>query len=86
MYTGGSFTGVPQQGREADSPPSSADVKNGGLIPPFPKIFHGTGTTLLFTLEYIYTCLKKYSVWFIRYTEKILTILNVKIGTIFVFK
>jgi hypothetical protein len=39
MATGGSFTGVKRQGREADdSPPSSAEVKNGGAIPPFPQM------------------------------------------------
>jgi hypothetical protein len=31
-------TGVKRQGREADhSPPSSAEVKNGGAIPPIPQ-------------------------------------------------
>jgi hypothetical protein len=35
MGTGGSFPGVKWQGREADhSPPSSAEVKKGGAIPP----------------------------------------------------
>jgi hypothetical protein len=30
-------TGVKRQGREADrSPPSSAEVKDGGAVPPFP--------------------------------------------------
>jgi hypothetical protein len=33
------FSGVKQQGREADhSPPSSTEVKNGGGIPPLPHI------------------------------------------------
>jgi hypothetical protein len=37
MGIGGSFTGGKRQGREADrSPPSSAEVKNGGAIPPLP--------------------------------------------------
>jgi hypothetical protein len=32
--------GVKWQGHEADhSPPSSAEVKNGGALPPFPHIF-----------------------------------------------
>jgi hypothetical protein len=35
--TGGCFLGVKRQGREADhSPPSDAEVKNGGAIPLFP--------------------------------------------------
>jgi hypothetical protein len=35
MGTGGSFPGVKWQGHEADhSLPSSAEVKNGGAIPP----------------------------------------------------
>jgi hypothetical protein len=34
---GGSFPGVKRPGREADhSPPSSAEVKNGGALPPLP--------------------------------------------------
>jgi hypothetical protein len=39
MCTGGSFPGITQPGREADhSPPSSAEVKNGGAIAPFPHM------------------------------------------------
>jgi hypothetical protein len=46
--------GVKRPGRQADhSPPSSAEVKNGGAIPPLPPCLHGivlnyltTGTTL----------------------------------------
>jgi hypothetical protein len=35
---GGCFLGVKQQGREAGhSPPSDAEVKNCGAIPPFPR-------------------------------------------------
>jgi hypothetical protein len=31
--------GLKRQGREADhSPPSSAEVKNGGDVPPFPRM------------------------------------------------
>jgi hypothetical protein len=34
--------GVTRQGREADhSPPSNAEVKNGGATPPFPLCLHG---------------------------------------------
>jgi hypothetical protein len=37
--TGGSFTGVKELRREADkSHPSSAEVKNGGAIPPLPHM------------------------------------------------
>jgi hypothetical protein len=37
--TGGS-SGVRQPGREAEhSPPTSAEVKNGGSIPPLPNVF-----------------------------------------------
>jgi hypothetical protein len=37
MGTGAIFPGVKRQGREADhSPTSSAEVKNGGAIPPIP--------------------------------------------------
>jgi hypothetical protein len=40
--TGGISPGVKQLGHEADySPPSSAEVKNGGAIPPFPICLHG---------------------------------------------
>jgi hypothetical protein len=39
METGGSFPGVKKQGREVDhSPPSNAEVKNGGAIPPLPHM------------------------------------------------
>jgi hypothetical protein len=40
MGTGGSFHGgVKRQGREDDhSPPSGAEVKNGGAIPPLPNM------------------------------------------------
>jgi hypothetical protein len=39
MGTGGSFPGVQRPGREAShSPPSSAEVKKGGDIPPLPNI------------------------------------------------
>jgi hypothetical protein len=38
MGTGGSFHAVKRQGREADrSLPSSAEVKNGGAMPPLPN-------------------------------------------------
>jgi hypothetical protein len=40
---GGSFPVVKRTVREADhSPPSSAQFKNGGAVPPLPHIFHGT--------------------------------------------
>jgi hypothetical protein len=40
MDTGGSFPVVKRPGREAGhSPPSSAEVKNGGVIPPLPNVF-----------------------------------------------
>jgi hypothetical protein len=36
-YAGALFPGVKRPGREADhSPPSSAEVKNGGAVPPLP--------------------------------------------------
>jgi hypothetical protein len=36
----GLFPGVKRQGREANhSPPSSADVKKGGTVPPLPHMF-----------------------------------------------
>jgi hypothetical protein len=39
MGTVGSFPGVKRQGREAvHSPPSSAEVKNGGAVPPLPRM------------------------------------------------
>jgi hypothetical protein len=42
MDTGGSFSGVKQQRLEADhSPPSSAQIKNGGAVPPLPICLHG---------------------------------------------
>jgi hypothetical protein len=52
--TGADFPEIKRPGREADhSPPSSAEVKNGGAIPPLPMRVHGrvlnhlsTGTTL----------------------------------------
>jgi hypothetical protein len=38
--TVGFSPGVKRQGREADhSPPSSAEVKNGGAIPPLPYVY-----------------------------------------------
>jgi hypothetical protein len=38
METGGFSLGVKRPGHEADhSPPSSAEVKNGGAIPPLPQ-------------------------------------------------
>jgi hypothetical protein len=37
---GRAYSGLKQQGREADhSPPSSGEVKNGGAIPPLPHTF-----------------------------------------------
>jgi hypothetical protein len=42
MSPGSSFFGVKRPGRETDhSPPSSAEVKNGGAIPPLPLRLHG---------------------------------------------
>jgi hypothetical protein len=39
MGIGGSFLEVKRQGRKANySPPSSAEVKNGGVIPPLPRM------------------------------------------------
>jgi hypothetical protein len=44
MDTGGSFPGVKRQGREADnSPPSSGELKNGGAIPPLPRMSSRNG-------------------------------------------
>jgi hypothetical protein len=37
MSTGDPFSGTKQPEREAESLPPSADVKNGGVIPPFPR-------------------------------------------------
>jgi hypothetical protein len=40
--------GIKRQGREADrTPPSSAEIKNCGVIPPLTLRFHGVGTTSL---------------------------------------
>jgi hypothetical protein len=40
MSTGGASLGVTRPGREADySPPSGAEVKNVGAIPPLPHIY-----------------------------------------------
>jgi hypothetical protein len=40
--TGGFFSRVKRQGLEADhSPPSNAEVKNGGAVPPVPIRLHG---------------------------------------------
>jgi hypothetical protein len=42
MGTGGFIPGVKWQGHEADqSPPSSAEVKNGGTVPPLSICLHG---------------------------------------------
>jgi hypothetical protein len=39
MGNGCSFPGVKRPGREADyTPPSSAEVKNGGAVPPLPHV------------------------------------------------
>jgi hypothetical protein len=44
MGTGGCFPGGKAAGREADhSPPFSAEVKNGGAIPPLPHVFSWRG-------------------------------------------
>jgi hypothetical protein len=59
MGTGVAFTGGKAAGNEADhSPPASADVNNGGAIPPLPRTFHGvvlirlrTGTILPYFLS-----------------------------------
>jgi hypothetical protein len=38
------YTGVKRQGREVDhSPPSSAEIKNDGAIPPLPSMFSWRG-------------------------------------------
>jgi hypothetical protein len=42
LVPGGLSPGVKRCGREADySPPSSAEVKNGGAVPALPHMFHG---------------------------------------------
>jgi hypothetical protein len=48
MGTGDSFRGVKRQGREADhSPPSSAEVKNGGALPSFTYIYSWRNALLI---------------------------------------
>jgi hypothetical protein len=43
LVPGAVSLGVKGQGREADhTPPSSAEVKNGGVIPPLPISLHGS--------------------------------------------
>jgi hypothetical protein len=46
--SGGSFPGIKRPGREADhSPSSSAEVKNGGTIPPLLRTSSWCGTQLI---------------------------------------
>jgi hypothetical protein len=60
--TGAPSPGVKRPEREADhSPASSADVKNGGAIPPLPTYIHavglnflGTGTLLVLLPSYLF--------------------------------
>jgi hypothetical protein len=68
MGTGDSFIGVERLGREADdSPQPSAEVKDGGAIPPLPHVFLvwyfmlSTGTTLTLPKASVYFILYKIS-------------------------
>jgi hypothetical protein len=69
MGIAGSFSGVKlkRPGREADhSPSSSAEVKNGGAIPPLPICLHGIAVSYFSTGTPYLTVKVNLSLWLIK--------------------